>query len=288
MRITEHMSTCSDVQIWHRPTAARRATSVAALAETFKAPRRRRPASAFSTRSRAVRALRRRHRRSCSGSSESAVSHQLRLLRGMRLVRPRRAGQHDLLLPRRPAHRRPVRAGARARPGARGVARRASRCGEARVPDLHRLRAARRVDLQGRGHGLPRRGGAHRAALQEPARASRPSRPTSWASGSTSSTTRRSCRPSAIAAAVADAGHARLARARGAGRHRRARRGRGRCCSAASGAALAAGLLAECARRATLGCRSRCLRLSLAAGVPLTVAEGLASRCACARSTSTC
>ena len=27
------------------------------------------------------------------GSSESAVSHQLRLLRGMRLVRPRRAGQ---------------------------------------------------------------------------------------------------------------------------------------------------------------------------------------------------
>lgn len=28
------------------------------------------------------------------GISESAVSHQLRLLRGMRLVRPRRAGRH--------------------------------------------------------------------------------------------------------------------------------------------------------------------------------------------------
>lgn len=28
------------------------------------------------------------------GMSESAVSHQLRLLRGMRLVRPRRAGRH--------------------------------------------------------------------------------------------------------------------------------------------------------------------------------------------------
>ena len=29
----------------------------------------------------------------CAGISESAVSHQLRLLRGMRLVRPRRAGR---------------------------------------------------------------------------------------------------------------------------------------------------------------------------------------------------
>jgi hypothetical protein len=29
----------------------------------------------------------------CVGISESAVSHQLRLLRGMRLVRPRRAGR---------------------------------------------------------------------------------------------------------------------------------------------------------------------------------------------------
>jgi ArsR family transcriptional regulator, lead/cadmium/zinc/bismuth-responsive transcriptional repressor len=28
------------------------------------------------------------------GATESAVSHQLRLLRGMRLVRPRRAGRH--------------------------------------------------------------------------------------------------------------------------------------------------------------------------------------------------
>lgn len=31
---------------------------------------------------------------SLAGISESAVSHQLRLLRGMRLVRPRRAGRH--------------------------------------------------------------------------------------------------------------------------------------------------------------------------------------------------
>ena len=36
--------------------------------------------------------------------------------------------------------------------------------------DLHRLRAARRVDLQGRRDGLPRGGRADRAAVQAPAR----------------------------------------------------------------------------------------------------------------------
>jgi ArsR family transcriptional regulator len=66
-------------------------SSIAALAETFKM-------LGDTTRVRILDAL------SCSelcvcdiarllGLSESAVSHQLRLLRGMRLVRPRRAGR---------------------------------------------------------------------------------------------------------------------------------------------------------------------------------------------------
>jgi ArsR family transcriptional regulator len=65
--------------------------SVAALAETFKV-------LGDSTRVRILDAL--SHAELCVGDiatllglSESAVSHQLRLLRGMRLVRPRRAGQ---------------------------------------------------------------------------------------------------------------------------------------------------------------------------------------------------
>src|ERR1700754_3167520 len=65
--------------------------SVEALAETFKA-------LGDSTRIRILDAVYRSEL--CVGDiaellglSESAVSHQLRLLRGMRLVRPRRAGQ---------------------------------------------------------------------------------------------------------------------------------------------------------------------------------------------------
>ena len=65
--------------------------SVEALAETFKA-------LGDSTRVRILDAVYRAELcvgdiASLLGLSESAVSHQLRLLRGMRLVRPRRAGQ---------------------------------------------------------------------------------------------------------------------------------------------------------------------------------------------------
>ena len=97
------------------------------------------------------------------GLTQSAVSHQLRLLRSMRLVRSRRDGRHIFYIARRPSHRRAVRAGARARAGARR--------GGAMSDDLHRLRAARRVDVQDRGDGLPRRGRDPRAAVQEPDRA---------------------------------------------------------------------------------------------------------------------
>lgn len=66
-------------------------TSVAALAETFKV-------LGDTSRVRILDALSRgelcvSHIASLLGLSESAVSHQLRVLRGMRLVRPRRAGR---------------------------------------------------------------------------------------------------------------------------------------------------------------------------------------------------
>ena len=65
--------------------------SVAALAETFKV-------LGDMTRIRILDAISRSELCVCDiarllGLSESAVSHQLRLLRGMRLVRPRRAGR---------------------------------------------------------------------------------------------------------------------------------------------------------------------------------------------------
>ena len=65
--------------------------SVVALAETFKV-------LGDTTRVRILDAISRSELCVCDiagavGSSESAVSHQLRLLRGMRLVRPRREGR---------------------------------------------------------------------------------------------------------------------------------------------------------------------------------------------------
>ena len=75
--------------------------SVEALAETFKV-------LGDMTRVRILDALSRSELCVCDiarllGLSESAVSHQLRLLRGMRLVRPRRNGRM-VFHPRRPAH----------------------------------------------------------------------------------------------------------------------------------------------------------------------------------------
>jgi DNA-binding transcriptional ArsR family regulator len=85
----QYMNTCSDIQSV-RPELLEPST-VAALAETFKA-------LGDVTRVRMLDALSRTELcvgdlATLLGLSESAVSHQLRLLRGMRLVRPRRAGQ---------------------------------------------------------------------------------------------------------------------------------------------------------------------------------------------------
>jgi ArsR family transcriptional regulator, lead/cadmium/zinc/bismuth-responsive transcriptional repressor len=79
-----------------RGTQARRqhlmaARTVAALAETFRAlgdPTRVRILDALAAGELCVCDI-----ATLAGISESAVSHQLRLLRGMRLVRPRRAGR---------------------------------------------------------------------------------------------------------------------------------------------------------------------------------------------------
>jgi ArsR family transcriptional regulator, lead/cadmium/zinc/bismuth-responsive transcriptional repressor len=83
------MSTCSDIQTIKAELLSDEA--VHALAETFKV-------LGDATRVRILNAISRNEL--CVGDladllglSESAVSHQLRLLRGMRLVRPRRAGQ---------------------------------------------------------------------------------------------------------------------------------------------------------------------------------------------------
>jgi DNA-binding transcriptional ArsR family regulator len=83
------MSTCSDIQTVKSGLLSD--TSVAALAETFKV-------LGDTTRVRILDALSRtelcvRDIAELLGLSESAVSHQLRLLRTARLVRPRRAGQ---------------------------------------------------------------------------------------------------------------------------------------------------------------------------------------------------
>ncbi len=80
------MSSCSDVQ-----TGLAEAT-VVALAETFKA-------LGDTTRVRMLDALSRQEICVCDlaamlGLTESAVSHQLRLLRSLRLVRSRRDGRH--------------------------------------------------------------------------------------------------------------------------------------------------------------------------------------------------
>ena len=83
------MSTCSDIQITKASLLAD--GSAASLAETFKV-------LGDVTRVRILDAISRTEL--CVGDiaellglSESAVSHQLRLLRDQRLVRPRRAGQ---------------------------------------------------------------------------------------------------------------------------------------------------------------------------------------------------
>ena len=81
------MSSCSDIKESLLSDA-----TVVALAETFKA-------LGDETRVRILDALCRSEVCVCDlaallNLSESAVSHQLRLLRGMRLVKPRRAGRH--------------------------------------------------------------------------------------------------------------------------------------------------------------------------------------------------
>lgn len=84
------MSTCSDIQL--PEVAPLTDASALALAETFKM-------LGDVTRVRILDAI--AHRERCVheiatlvGLTESAVSHQLRLLRSTRLVRSRRAGQH--------------------------------------------------------------------------------------------------------------------------------------------------------------------------------------------------
>ena len=81
------MSRCSDVQ-----ELLLAEETVLALAETFKA-------LGDSTRVRILDALSRAELCVCDIArlldvTESAISHQLRLLRGMRLVKPRREGRH--------------------------------------------------------------------------------------------------------------------------------------------------------------------------------------------------
>jgi ArsR family transcriptional regulator, lead/cadmium/zinc/bismuth-responsive transcriptional repressor len=88
---------CDPVHLPDAPAAARRqrllgGDTVAAIAETFRV-------LGDPTRVRILDALAGGELCVCDiatlvGMSESAVSHQLRLLRSMRLVRPRRAGRH--------------------------------------------------------------------------------------------------------------------------------------------------------------------------------------------------
>src|SRR5262245_36127648 len=82
------MSSCSDIQIDKSRLMDER--SVDALTETFKVlgdPTRVRILDAIAQTELCVGDI-----AALLGISESAVSHQLRLLRGMRLVRPRREG----------------------------------------------------------------------------------------------------------------------------------------------------------------------------------------------------
>jgi ArsR family transcriptional regulator len=93
---TETAETCAIFHLDPGKVAALKQTliadaSVASLAETFRV-------LGDQTRVRILDALSRSELCVCDiarlvGLSESAISHQLRLLRGMRLVRPRRAGR---------------------------------------------------------------------------------------------------------------------------------------------------------------------------------------------------
>ena len=93
---TTDAATCAAPHLDPRSTAARRRKllpprTVEGLADTFRVlgdPTRVRILDALSTGELCVCDI-----ASLVGISESAVSHQLRLLRGMRLVRPRRAGR---------------------------------------------------------------------------------------------------------------------------------------------------------------------------------------------------
>ena len=85
------MNSCSDMQSLDLKSPPLNARTVEALAETFRAlgdPTRVRIVDALSSGELCVCDIAEQ-----AGISESAVSHQLRLLRGMRLVRPRRAGR---------------------------------------------------------------------------------------------------------------------------------------------------------------------------------------------------
>ena len=131
----------------------------------------------------------------------------------MRLVRSRRAGRLVFYAARRPPHRRLFEQGLEHVGGARS----------GRDGCLHRLRAARRVDLQDRGDGLPRGGRDARAPFQAPDGARGASTPTSI--GQRLRQVRRG-----EADHRAHRGrrrrdrHARVARARGAARRPRRRR----------------------------------------------------------------
>ena len=87
-----YMNTCSSMHITSARAHARISpATVETLAETFRVlgdPTRVRILDALSTGEQCVCEI-----AAFVGISESAVSHQLRLLRGMRLVRPRRAGR---------------------------------------------------------------------------------------------------------------------------------------------------------------------------------------------------
>ena len=96
MGLVSEIDTCDVFHLAPAKVAALKTTllsegSVGALAETFKV-------LGDATRVRILDALSRSELCVCDiarllGLSESAVSHQLRLLRGMRLVRPRREGR---------------------------------------------------------------------------------------------------------------------------------------------------------------------------------------------------
>ena len=250
------------------------AAAVAALADTFRV-------LGDPTRVRILDALRGGELCVC----DIAVARRHQRVGGVAPAAPAARHAAGAAAPRRPARLLRARRSAHHRAAAAGAAR-TWRSNRAWLM-LHRLRAARRVDLQDRGHGLPR-GSRHPRAPAEDADRARGARRRRRRPAAADQVRRREADDLPHRRSGGADRHARLARARRAAAGRRHRSGASGWWSCPAGASLALGLALQfCRARRPLVvaaslCRGDCPRRH-ADGAPRR-----GRRSSRAASTSTC